>query len=553
MSFLPHPRPALRSAALWLGLCAASAALAQNKPPAGDDLLSDSPPAAKSPATPPAAPASTPPKPADAPHPPASPADAKPGGASIPLPHAHPEMSPGTKLVPHDRSVFGPDPAYADKPYDPQAQLDIYGAKHLVPTQRPLLELGRELYQYGPFTPSPTLLGETNPLHPQLLVFGDYRTAVAYNDNGAAEQATWAHRLNLDVDLRFTATERVHAFFRPLDKGNQFTRLDFGGENHEFEEELDANLDALFFEGDLGNIFGGFAGTDAKFDLPITGGLIPLLFQNGVWLEDAFTGLAFSIPARNSAALDWSNFDITFFAGLDKVTTGAMPGEEGRAHIYGLTAFIEALQGYWEVGYAYTYDSQNLGLDYHNFSIAYTRRYFNWLSNSVRLVTASGQDPDSGKQTADGLILLIENSLITSKPSTFVPYFNFFAGFDRPQSVARDAGAGGILKNTGINFETDGLTGFPKLDDTGFNTWGGAVGVNLLGDSLDQQLVVEFAMVQAERDAADRTAPGDQYGFGVRYQRPITNAIILRVDAMYGIRQEAEDLSGVRLEFRYKF
>lgn len=31
------------------------------------------------------------------------------------------------------------------------------------------------------------------------------------------------------------------------------------------------------------------------------------------------------------------------------------------------------------------------------------------------------------------------------------------AGFGRPQSLARDAGAGGILKNEGIGFDTDGL------------------------------------------------------------------------------------------------
>lgn len=38
-----------------------------------------------------------------------------------------------------------------------------------------------------------------------------------------------------------------------------------------------------------------------------------------------------------------------------------------------------------------------------------------------------------------------------AKPSTHVPYFNVFAGFDRPQSAACDDGDDGILKNTGIN------------------------------------------------------------------------------------------------------
>ena len=59
---------------------------------------------------------------------------------------------------------------------------------------------------------------------------------------------------------------------------------------------------------------------------------------------------------------------------------------------------------------------------------------------------------------------------------------NAWVGIDRPQSLARAAGAGDILKNTGINFETDGLTGFPKLDDTGRDTFGAVLGIEYLSD-----------------------------------------------------------------------
>ncbi len=470
-----------------------------------------------------------------------------------PSEHYQPQADPKAKVVPHDPSVFGPDPAYGDKPYDHQAQLDIYGAKYMNPTQRPLLELGRELYQYGPFRPAPGWLGDKNLAFPQVLAYGDYRTAVAYNDNGKAEQATWAHRLNLELDARLTATERIHAFFRPLDKNGQFTRLDFGGENHEFEERFDGNVDALFFEGDLGSIYGGFTGQDAPFDLPFAAGLMPLLFHNGIWIQDAFTGFAFTIPARNNPDLDWSNFDITFFAGFDKVTNNAVFRDDDDAGIFGVNLFLEANQGYWEVGYAFVDDDDNAGREFHSYALSFTRRYWNRLSNSLRLIGASGQDPQVGQDTADGYVFLIENSLITPRPSTFVPYANFFVGFDHPVSAVRDAGAGGILLNTGINFETDGLTGFPKLDDTANNTWGGAIGVNLLGANLNNQLVLEFAFVEAYGDADERKAPGDQYAVGLRYQHPITHAIILRFDTMYGWLEDAQDIAGIRFEIRYKF
>ena len=119
--------------------------------------------------------------------------------------------------------------------------------------------------------------------------------------------------------------------------------------------------------------------------------------------------------------------------------------------------------------------------------------------------------------------------------------------------LARAAGAGGILNHTGINFETDGLTGFPTLDSSANNTWGGAVGLNLLPQDFSQQLVAEFAFVQAFGEDSVRIAPGDQYGLGLRYQIPISNAVILRADAMHGFLESADDVSGIRFEFRHKF
>ena len=68
----------------------------------------------------------------------------------------------------------------------------------------------------------------------------------------------------------------------------------------------------------------------------------------------------------------------------------------------------------------------------------------------------------------EGVAIISENSLITGLPSTLLPYANFFVGFGNPQPLVDGNGAG-ILKNVGINFETDALTGYPKLNDTGSN------------------------------------------------------------------------------------
>ena len=227
------------------------------------------------------------------------------------------------------------------------------------------------------------------------------------------------------------------------------------------------------------------------FDLPFTVGIIPLVFQNGVWLEDAFLGFAATLPARNSPRLNISNMDITFFAGYDKLDSDAFPDDDSAARVIGIASFIEAINRYIEVDYAFLEDRTFDDRSYHNIGIGYTRRYGRFLSNSTRVIVNAGQSTDVVENTADGVLLLSENSLITGHPSNIVPYFNMFAGFDRPQSVARSAASGGVLRNTGILFESDNLTGYPTLDATANDTYGFAAGLNLLGREFSQQLVLE--------------------------------------------------------------
>ncbi len=449
--------------------------------------------------------------------------------------------------------LFLPDPEYG-KDYDSQGQVDIYGAKSSVEPPRPLLEIGRQQYTSGIYDESNTFLGEKNPLLPGLSIYGDWRTAVAYNNNNGKDIAQIATRLNLDVDLKITGTERLHAFFTPLQDGAaEFTRYEFGGgdANDKFNDEFDLDPQTLFFEGDLGSIYSGFSGQEASFDLPFTVGLFPLFLQNGIWANDAILGGAVSIPAKNSASLGLANFDVTFFAAFDDVDNAGIigPGDDSNANLFGMTAFIDAFDGYIEGGYAVIdgRDEQD-GLLTHFLTGAYTRRYYNTVSNSTRVFANFGDDPNGD---SDGLAIISENSLITGLPSTLLPYANFFVGFGNPQPLVDGNGAG-ILKNVGINFETDALTGYPKLDDSGSDALGGAIGLQYLFN-LDQQLVFEVAMVEPFNDDGIG-AQDTQYGFGVRYQIPIDRAWLFRADATYQILEgEDEDNFGLRAEVRRKF
>lgn len=435
-------------------------------------------------------------------------------------------------------------------PYDPSTQINVYQGKTLNANQRPLVELGRPWYQLGQLSPGSSVLGFHNNVTPQFVIFGDTRVAYASNRQNGKSDSLVATAVNLDFDLKLTGTERFHAFISPTGGGQQ-TRYRFDDDRFFFEG--DADIDFGFFEGDLGALVGGAVGKTLPFDLPFTVGIIPLVIQNGVWLEDAFLGVAATLPARNSPRFDISNMDITFFAGYDKLNSDAFPGDDSAARVIGIASFIETLNGYIEADYAFLDDRSFDDRSYHNIGISYTRRYGRFLSNSTRVIVNAGQSTDAVDNTADGVLLLSENSLITGQPTNIVPYFNMFAGFDRPQSVARAGAAGGILKNTGILFESDNLTGYPTLDATANDTFGFAAGINILSKEFSQQLVLETAMLGVMGDAATRNAQGDQYGVGFRYQLPLSNSVIFRADGMMGFLRNDDDVSGIRVEMRKKF
>ena len=365
-----------------------------------------------------------------------------------------------------------------------------------------------------------------------------------------------AHRLNLEWDLWLTATERIHMFTGPFQRGGNFMRLEFDGDDVSYSEELEffnEDTDTLFFEGDLGQIIGGVTGRYAPFDMPIAFGLVPLLFQNGVWMEDQFLGAAATIPAQNSPWRDWSNYDVTFFAGFDQVSSPAFGVANPGANLFGVTTFIERRGGYIEVGYAYVDDTGTLGGSYHNLGVSYTRRYLNLVSNSVRVIVNAGQQGLQSTRTADGYLVIMENSFLTPLPYNVIPYVNLWAGFDNPQSASRAAAAGGVLRNVGILFESDNLTGYPTLDATANNTVGAAFGIDVLAMDFSQQLILEAAYLHAFDSAVTRNAPGDQYGLGARYQIPISHATLIRLDAMFGWLENTGDVAGARAEFRWKF
>lgn len=467
-----------------------------------------------------------------------------------PPPLVNPSVCPSLAFSHSDDFSPTPLPVPPDH-HDPTAAAQVYDSKHPVPVQRPWIEWGREFYGSGITPPSQTFLGKTNLVQQQLYLYGDFRTGIASGRNAASTFNNWASRLNLDLDYRITSTERFHAFFGPLNRATEFTRFERNNDRLEYLSFYNLNPVTGYFEGDLGALLGGVRGTGSQAELPVTGGLVPLLFQNGVWMEDAASGVAFGIPAKHSRPLKWSNYDATFFALFDQINSPAFGKDQHAGQAFGTAWFIDAYDGYIESGYAYLNDRENQGRSYHNLTTSFTRRYFDKISNSVRVIVNTGQDLARQNRTADGVLLLVENSLVTAQPMNVIPYFNLFSGWGRPQSVARAGVAGGVLRNTGINYEIDGLNGYPTLDATGADTFGGSLGIDLIGPRFDRQWILEASYLTPHGDRS--FVNGDQLALGTRYQYALSHCTIIRFDTMYAWRESDRDLNGVRVEYRWKF
>ncbi|MCF6284637.1 MAG: hypothetical protein L3K26_05565, partial [Candidatus Hydrogenedentes bacterium] len=143
---------------------------------------------------------------------------------------------------------------------------------------------------------------------PSLFAYGTLRTAWQYEetgtrlppntnvagppiDRGEAKIEELTTRLDLFFNLGLTPTERVLLQLRPFDHNESYSgyRWQSPTLNNDDGWDLrgDADIQQLFFEGDLGELFPGLDRKDTRaFDVGFSVGRQNLLLQNGIMLND---------------------------------------------------------------------------------------------------------------------------------------------------------------------------------------------------------------------------------------------------------------------------
>ncbi len=450
--------------------------------------------------------------------------------------------------------------------YNADGQVDIYGAKRAVPSRSAPAARDRPaaVLPPAPTARGSTFLGEKNPLLPGLpVIYGDWRTAIASNNNNG-KNAFRRSRPRLRPrrsTLKITGTERVHAFFTPLQKNNKFSRFEFGNGDGSGRFPATNSISTrrrCSSRATLDHSIPASRGEEASFDLRRSRSAalsaIPAerhLGQRQHILGGAVPGL----PAKNSAALKApANFDITFSPRFDNVDNasiiGADKGDNHLANLYGVSGLHRRLPtSSIETELRRDPRPRRAGQPSIPFlTAAYTHRYFNTVSNSTRVFANFGSDPEE-KPRQRRPLPYSENSLVTGLPSTLLPYANFFVGVGNPQPLV-DGNNASILKNVGINFETDALSKAIRNSTTAAsNAFGGAIGLRVpCSTSIHGSSCSKWRWCSRSRTTASAPRMRSTVS-GSAIQVPIDRAWLFRADAtLSNSRRGDEDNFGLRAE-----
>ena len=377
---------------------------------------------------------------------------------------------------------------------------------------------------------------------PQLLVWGDFRTALQSVENNGVTTEEWANRLNLFAQLRLSGTERIVASMRPLDEDGEFSGRRFEPD----EEDIDAtntDIETFFFEGDFGEIFPNLDPSDTKrLDWGFAIGRQPVFKQEGMLINDNIDAIGI---VRNSILLSGlSNTRIAGMYGWNEINRNDRL-QDDEASLIGLFTEIDSPCCTFDIDLIYIDTDEPDGSG--SFVGLSSVQRFGHLNTSFRLLASDAAEDDSAA-VATGSLFFFETAYTPARTDNNL-YVNGFVGKDSYTPAALAPAVGGPLARTGILFASVGLGSYGSpLDNNSGDVLGTAVGYQMFFSGGRKQLIVEAA-VRDETEGAELTSSA----IGARYQQAFGRHTILVLDIFGADLDNDEDNSGGRVEFRFKF
>ena len=383
---------------------------------------------------------------------------------------------------------------------------------------------------------------------PRLWSYFINRTTVQTFDNGAPgrlRDTEIANRMDLYANLQLTGTEKILLGLRPFDNNlpSRFTRYTFDGSNEDFNNELNLDIETLFFEGDIGSLLPKLDRAGIKpIDFGFTVGRQPFTFQEGIILNDTVDAVGF---VRNNLVFPGtSNLRISGLWAWDRLdrndrNRGTDP------NMYGLFVFADAHVSSYNLDMIYVDDNATDGDAFYIGASAIQRiRALGGISSAVRINNSIALDEEiGGNVIGDGSLLSAEFSTIVLG-SDDIAYFNPFISIGNFTQAGREQILGGPLASLGILFASPNLSTYgaevsPFTDDVvGF-----ATGYQAFWDDHRRNLILEIA------GRHDYDGQGfDQLGIGFQLQQAIGQYIQAQLEGFYTFNGERDDGVGARAE-----
>ncbi len=417
---------------------------------------------------------------------------------------------------------------------------------------KPLIELGEPFLGTGTLKPGVKL--PTGAVwQPSLLLFGTYRTAIQTFEPDAAPGARiteWTNRLDLFFNLQLSGSERLVVGVRALDEDGRFSGYFFEHPDPmldgEFQDAFSADLEALYFEGDFGEIFPNldrddFGSTDVGFSV----GRQPMLFQEGMLINDTIDGIGLTrntLLPRNT-----SNFRTTFFYGWDNINVNN--AERRSANLWALLTSTDFRLSTLDVDVAYVQTHDGAG-DLLAGGVSAVQR-LGKTSSAFRVLGSVATDTEVPGVSTDGALLFSELSWTPHYTHDHV-YLTAFWAIDEYSPAARGVGpaSSGPLGRAGINFAAAGIGSFgAPLSARAREVAGGAVGYQKFFDHTRKQLLVEAGFRVGTASDVE-----DAFAATVRYQAAVGQHLVVVVDGFAGYRELSDAAPyGGRLELVVKF
>ena len=421
----------------------------------------------------------------------------------------------------------------------------------LPPRAKPLIELGPKFLATGNIAKGFTL--PTGAVWtPSLWVYGTYRTAYQTYDTPASDDNVeeWANRLDLFANLQLSGTERLLVGFTPLhnrDTGVFSGRVFSPFDQEETVNELNLDLDTLFFEGDLSEIFPKWdVGDSTKNDIGFSIGRQNVIFGDGFLINDSIDGFGLSKNnirfAGNANIINWRSSVFLGFNGINRADNV----EDDDSSLFGWFNQIDTIKTTYNVDLIYV-DGEETG-DLVNLGIDATRRFGK--TNATFRAALSQATGEITAQSDDGLLLFTELSWIPKFTHDNL-YLNGFLAIDNFTSAARGPLAGGPLGRTGLLFAAQGLGSFPApLSNVAQDSAGLVLGYQRFSKDKRTQFTFE-AGARLENDELDVLE--DEFALGMRLQKALNYQAFWQADA-FATKQSGDDVDfGLRLELQVKF